>query len=642
MTSLDLINRLGEIIRRKERHRDYERVNKLKKLYTQLITGEDMDELLQQFTPRESVEMFQQRVRITQHMTKTVSQNVMDIFYKVPRSNSVQRSIAYKDNDVTRLHELNALLLEFWGDQSLDDYMNMRWFELNFIDPNAFVVTEWGDFDANKEHAMPYPFEVDSAMAIQYEYHNNDLIYLVSEQETKKLIWDVRQQKDVEVETEVYTIYGEDQTVQFIELGDEEARKIFREMKVAAGMKRGQFIFGSQYDDNGNITTGYFIPDMNKDDVYLIKVYAPHNLGYVPAKRVGFKRDLYTNGRTFVSPLDKATPILMKMVKANSEMDLTMALHVFPQKVQYAAKCKSLNCRDGHTVDGGDVCPECHGSGFQVIRSAQDIITIALPKSADEIIDLKNLVHYVDMNIETPKFQDAHMDKLTVYVKEAVFNTELFSKKEVSETATGKNISLQNVYDSLYPVAQAYSKNWYFFVTTVADITDLNEGLIAFYHFSKDFKLKSLSDLYFDLKMVGDARASEFVKSAIESDIASIIYSEDERGLKKYNVKQSFYPFSGKSPEQITLLMGGTDISKFTKVFYANFGFIFDMVEQEQAVAGLDFYDMARPRQLSLIEAKVNKIIAEIEKETPEPQLGTIDGNTDPNVESVPTTPVLQ
>lgn len=620
----DLLKRLGEIIRRDEKHTDYKRVNELHKLYKQLVTGEEMAELLHQFTPRESPEMFVQRVNITQHITKTVSQNVMDIFYKVPRSNSVQRCVAYEDNDVKRTKELNSKLNEFWGDASLDDYMNTRWFELNFIDPNAFIVTEWQQVDTTKSRYMPYPFEVDSKMAIQYEYFNNDLMYLVSEQESKKLVWDKKQKKDIEVKIETYTIYGMNDTVKFTELGKEESAKVYMENRatINALWIKGEFFFN--VGDNL-----YFFAENNKEEVYLVETFT-HNLGYVPAKRVGFKRDLYTNGRTFVSPLDKATPILMKMVKANSELDLTMALHAFPQKIQYSSRCKAHDCRDGMCTDG-NVCQRCNGSGYEIITSAQDAITLAMPKSKEDMADLSNIIRYEYPPVDLVKFQKEYIDSLTVYVKEAVFNTELFSKKEVSETATGKNISLQNVYDSLYPVATAYSKIWNFLVTTVADIVELSEGLIAFYHFSKDFKLKSLTDLYMDLKMVGDARASEFVKSAIETDIASIIYSEDERGLQKYNVKQSFFPFSGKTPEQITLLMGTANVTSFTKCFYANFGSIFDTIEMEQANAAVDFYDLARDKQFELITAKVNEILAEIEKENPEPQMEDINNTYDTN-----------
>lgn len=609
-----LVNRLAEIIRRSERHPDYKRVGDLSKLYSQLITGEDMGSLLFQFTPRESKEMFEQRMRITQHVTKTVSQNVMDIFYKVPRSNSVQRVVAYKDNNIKRLDEFNSKLNEFWGDDSLDDYMATRWFELNFVDPNAFVVAEWTDVDTSKQRYMPYPFEVNSKMAVMFEYFNNDLQYLVSEAQKTVIAWDKKEGKDVEIKLLEYTLYGLDQTIKFVQLAPEVAGKIWRENTKAinAAAREGTFVVGN-----------YFFPDINQDILYEIIIPVAHGLGYVPARRIGFKRDLYTNGRTYVSPIDKATPILMKMVKANSELDLTMALHTFPQKIQYVSKCKDPQCRDGNTVDGGGVCPTCKGSGYEIITSAQDTITLAMPKAKEDQIDLSNIIRYEYPPVDLVKFQDLYIDKLTVYVKEAVFNTELFSKKEVSETATGKNISLQNVYDSLYPVAKAFSKSWQFLVTTVADITELRKELIAFYNFSKDFKLKSLSDLYLDLKMVGDARASEFVKSAIESDIASIIYSEDERGYKKYNVKQSFFPFSGKTPEQIMALIGGNQVSQFTKVFYANFGFIFDSIELEQTET--DFYDLARDKQWKLIVEKVKEIENQIEVEQPEPQMGDIN-----------------
>ena len=35
---------------------------------------------------------------------------------------------------------------------------------------NAFVITEWHDFDSSKEMAQPYPFEASSHQAIFYEY----------------------------------------------------------------------------------------------------------------------------------------------------------------------------------------------------------------------------------------------------------------------------------------------------------------------------------------------------------------------------------------------------------------------------------------------------------------------------------------
>ena len=148
----------------------------------------------------------------------------------------------------------------------------------------------------------------------------------------------------------------------------------------------------------------------------------------------------------------------------------------------------------------------------------------------------------------------------------------------------------------------------------IAKITDLDEGLIAFYKFSKDFKLKSLTDLYIDLKAVGDARASEFIKSSIEDDIAGVIYSESDRDMLKYNVKKSWYPFNGKSPEQIATITASLDLVPYrTRVFWANFSYIFDLIELEQSETGTDFYYLSRKKQFEVIKSKIDEIIKQVE-----------------------------
>lgn len=604
MTLSELINRLGEIIARDERHQDYDRVVANADTYRKLLTGEDMDSLMRKFDLRESEDMFAQRKRITQHITKTVSQNVKDVYHKIPRSNSVQRFVGYADNNIERQKLLNDTLRKFWGKSSLDDYMNTRWIDLNFLDPNAFVVLEWGEFDNSTEHAQPYPYEVYSKNAIMFEYIDNVLQYLVSLNIKSKWVFD-KYAGWKQVEYKVYTMYGMNQTLQFVEVKDDAE---INEIRKSFGVGDSLFITGK-----------YFRKSINSEEYYYIVPFTTHNLGFVPADRVGVLHDMASDGRTFVSPMDKGVPILMKMVKANSELDLTMALHTFPQKIQYVSRCSSMECKNGFTFDGSK-CPVCEGSGFEIIKTAQESITLAMPKTKDDMLELSNMVHYDYPPIDLVKFQDEYVKSLTYQVKESIFNTEIFSRQQVAETATGKNISLQNVYDALYPVAIGYSTDWEFFVKAIAKITDLDKDLIAFYKFSKDFKLKSLTDLYLDLKAVGDAKASEFIKSSIEDDIAGVIYSESERELLKYNVKKSWFPFNGKSPEQIAVIIASNLVPLNTKVFWANFSYIFDLIELEQSEKGVDFFNAPRETQWEIIQAKIEGIASKVEK-TEEPTL---------------------
>lgn len=593
-----LINKLGEIITRGEKHRDYERTVELAELYRKMLTGEGMDTLMRRFDRREDDELFEQRKRITQHITKTVSQNVKDVYHKIPRSNSVQRFIGYEDNNVQKLKEINLKLSKFWGKASLDDWMNQRWIDLNFLDPNTFVVIEWGAFDNTTERATPYPYEVYSQNAIMYEYVDNILQYLVSQDIKSEWIADKWGQWQ-QVTYNLYTIYGKTQTVQFKEVTDE---VIKRDIRKAFGRAKDLF------------TDNYFRKSIYEESYFEVIEFVPHNLGFVPAETIGVLEDMVTDGRTFISPLDKGIPILMKMVKANSEFDLTMALHTFPQKIQYMSPCKEPDCRNGHRLDGSQ-CTMCGGSGYELIRSAQEMITFALPKDRNDMIQLDNVVRYVSPPTDLVKFQKEYIESLTYQVKESIFNTEIFSKQVVAETATGKNISLQNVYDALYPIALGYSNDWEFLVSTVAKIAQLDDKLIAFYKFSKDFKLKSLTDLYLDLKAVGDARASEFIKSSIEDDIAGVIYSESERELLKYNIKKSWFPFNGKTTEQISVIVASTNLVPYdTKVFWANFSYIFDMIELEQGKNGTDFYYMPRDKQWEIISAKIEQLKLDIEK----------------------------
>ncbi|MEN6622594.1 MAG: hypothetical protein ABFD50_13710, partial [Smithella sp.] len=251
-----------------KRHKDYDYIVKRTKVWRAIVSGLGLDEYYQQFNQRETDEQFAQRKRITQQITSSVCKNVRDIEYKVPRSNSISRVIATDSGKESDLADFKEILNTFWGDSSLNDYMDVRWVELNDTDPNSFVVLEWQPFDGD-EHAQPYPFEVKSEEAIYYEYENNVLQYLVA------LI------------DESYTIYGKDQSIKFELITDKETLKRLK-------LEDGQEAEMTSIDDGGTVKVirvgeQYF-------EIYEPK---PHNLDYVPAFQPGYMRDLATNGRTF-------------------------------------------------------------------------------------------------------------------------------------------------------------------------------------------------------------------------------------------------------------------------------------------------------------------------------------------------------
>jgi hypothetical protein len=240
-----------------------------------------------------------------------------------------------------------------------------------------------------------------------------------------------------------------------------------------------------------------------------------------------------------------------------------------------------------------------------------------MPRDKEEFLNLDNMVKYISPSVELVAWQDRYIDALTVRCKEAMYNTELFSKKEVAETATGKNIDLQNVYDSLYDMAMSFSIKWKFSVTMIAKIIDQLEGLTCYYVFSKDFKLKSLTDLYNDLTIVGNSNADNFIKEAIYDDIAGIFYGEDPVAMNRYKTQKAFYPFSGMSEKEIIIALNSPEVTEYAKTLYLNSGWIYDELYMEslKKPKSISFYELPREEQKKLIEQKVNQIIANKPKE---------------------------
>lgn len=575
-----------DVIRTGKRHQWYDYVVERTKKWKAIVSGAGLDGYMEQFNPRETTEMFEQRKRITQQITSAVCKNVRDIEYKVPRSNSIQKVVSVTNE--AQKTAFDEILNSFWGDSTLNDYMDLRWVELNDTDPNSFIVTEWQPFEED-EYAQPYPYEIHAENAIMYEYDNNVLQYLI----------ELKQDGDEKTFTGYFTNFS----IRLEQMSVED----ITEAKIT--LTDGQETEYLELHEDGTATVQRVV--RIKDDYYEIYEPDPHGLGYVPAYQPGYVRDLATDGATFLPPWWAAESVLMNLVKSKSELDLTIALHVFPQKIEYAPRCSNQGCNAGIMPDGA-TCKVCKGTGYITHTTAQDVIRVTMPKHKEEMMDLENMVYYVYPPIDLVQFMDTYVDKLSQRAMQFVFNSEIYSRESVAETATGKEIDMQAVYDTLYPMAKAMSRDWEFMVETIGDITGIE--VTASFTFSKDFKLKSLDGYYADLRMMADA--SSFVKANIEDDIARITFADNPEGLNKYFTQKYFYPFTGDAPETISLKMATNFVPKFYKTLYSAYGFIFDEIEREDPA----FYTYTRQKQWAIIEAKVNAMIPQEQPPVFQPQ----------------------
>ncbi len=579
------------------RHTWYERTVYLADLYRKLATGDGLDDLLKQYVKREDDDAFSQRKALTEHIVTSVVHNLMDVFYKVPRA-PLRRVLEHSAEDKRAdLSEKTAALQNrldiFWGIRSLDNYVQTRWLEINKTDPNAFIVVEFAPFDARFERAAPYPFEVYSKQAVDYEYQNNVLQHLIAETEIA-----LPTKSNSRGKGKKYTVYLENESFTLTQVASDTPG-------IPLSTEKDKYTFT---DTGGWLRTG--------DKVYFLQFYPPHNAGRVPAKQAGYLRDGWTNGQTFVTPYEAAVPFLRKSVKVNSELDITMTQQVFPHRLQYAPKCPEHDCINGKQANGG-LCPTCHGTGISSISSAQDVIYIKLPKDSEDLLDLDKLLVFKSPAVDVVTFQKEYVEHLTDQCKTAVFNSDIFTRSEVADTATGKTLDLQNVYDTLYTCSLGYAETWQFLVEMTAEFTGLETGLRAELIFSKDFKLKGISDLLADLEAANRAQAGSVVTGAIQEDIMRIMFAENPQAFKKWEVKRAFDPFAGLTSEQVNMALTNTDVPKRLKVKYLLMSAIFAELEQESDEKGEDFYSLAARVQKERIEAKVKAYMDETQAAMP-------------------------
>lgn len=580
-------------------HKNYKRVNQLAKTYKTLVTGEGIEDILKRYNPRESKEQFEQRLRITQTITPAIVEKIISPFNKVSRIDTIQKLIWFSegtnDQKQDRSKKVQDTIDDFWGDETLDNWLETRFIELVFTDPNSFVLVEFKNFNSDTENAHPYPVEISSKKAINYEYDNNELEFLIvkGEVEYEKII----DNTIVEVEGCMFTIYIPEYVIQMVEVDKIKFNTDIKNFELKIDIEGTQVI------------------EIN-EKFYKVFIFNP-KCEKVQAIQLGYKRDLLTKGLTFVSPLQPAVPRMMKCIKAVSEFDLTTTLHTFPQKLQYTKKCSGKEenpCRDGLDRNGGK-CTVCNGEGIISHSTTSDVINVPMPKDPRDMFDISKLVEYKSPPVELIKFQQEYIEMLETQCMKDIFVSEAFNRVTATVTATEKMMDMESVYDTLFPFSNKFSAIWKKLVNLNAEFIDESKDIIIEHKFPKDFKLKTTDALLNDLKEAKESNASSFLKVEIENDIANKVYADSPEMLKRYKIKQQHVPFSGKTPEEIQVAMNMSLTRKFDKVLFANYDSIISDIENEQLKKAVNFYYLPYDARIELIQEKVNQYIEEIDSE---------------------------
>lgn len=581
-----------------DKHPNYNRVKTFAEEYEAHMTGEGIEKYLIQYVGRESAAMFKQRCKLTVSINPAIANSLMKPFYKVSRNNNVAKKFDFKNEKINE--RVTIALNDFNGDKidntaGLELWLKTRFIELSFSDPNAFVVIEW-DAVGITETIKPRPFEIASGDVLNYEYKGQELQWLFGRSVVNVKHWDGK--KITNKDGFRYTYYGIGTSIVF-----EELDKAYYEKFPPILDPKTQSVIEI------------------KSTKFLITAYDT-KLDFVPAFRVGYNRDIKTKGKTFLTPFAPAMPYFKKTLKAVSELDLTMAGHAFPQKLQYVEKCPgaspSESCDKGYCITTNEPCVKCGGSGYNTITSAQEIITLPLPDTKEEMFPLNELLVYKSPPVELIEFQDKYVKGQKQEAHLAVFNSNMFLAYDAdfAKTATEIDSNMEGVYDAIEPFTRKYSKVYKLIVYTTAVLCGMDQTSDDFdliHSFPVDPKLKTIPMLLNDLKAINESGAPSFIRDAVNKDIAEIVFNGDDTELLKFKVKHGFFPFNGKGDEEITMLITTSLVEQRTKILWANFEAIFSDIEKENE----DFYLLAPDKQQPIFDAMVDKWVAKITPETP-------------------------
>ena len=612
-----LRNKLLELVRNNKPHKHYDHTVEYAKFWEAAYTGENQEEFLLMYRPKEKENQQKQRIRLNNTRTQYICHKAHNSLAQLNTVDPAIMSIGYENDNKNEigLKDIQDRNNIFYNGKPLSKYAFERITYLNIVDPNAFVVIEQETIN-DELKAVAFPIEIYSDEAWQYEKKNGVLQYLIS-----------RVTEKVEVAT------SKDGAKQILRKEYENAKKIkdpeYQHKKYEIGtvdrriytmyapnvIYRLREIFSQSEVEDGTDVIQLYID--GKEATFVLQTFDtnnPHN----PAFCVGYLPNPINKGETYASIYHGGEKLVKQLMWEVSELNLAKALHGFIQKLVYAPTCRNIrtidnikeHCNGGTYHISGDTCNACKGTGKLVHETVQDIVVVRMPETKnEETVPLSQMVHYVEIPVhildaQKESIKDAERD---FYM--AVLNFDLSSKEDVKfqETATGKILDMRGMYAVLGLLGSQVSEFFKHAVHNQAGYLGIQEGLIVQHQYPLDLRLDTLYDKIEQRKMALDAGISGEILAKIDEEIMSLQCNGHHDTVMKYRAWSRWKPFSDKPVSERLSILAAIDDDAPLKILYTFFDRIMAEIQEDLRDSSTPFYKMDYSQQKQLIDAKVQQ-----------------------------------
>lgn len=607
----DLAGILKSHITTGERWDGYKRTKEVAEFWNKIISGKNHDEILLSLKPNEKSDQKQQKLRIYNSRTKSVTNKIINQIKEVYRSDNIFNEIYFsekKDDNTAKVKSIQEFLKNFSGKKSVRKWLRERYLRLNIVDPNAFIVTNF--VNAGSDIGF-YPIEVRSKDVLSRQYLNGVLQYLAFEEKTVEKV--VADGKTKTVPAFKYWIFGHDWAILYHKcpVG---GTGIGRSVEITPHVE-------STYNDEAVKYTWYY-------SEYQIEAQQ------VPAACVGYIPDPENDDQTFQSILYPAEELYKELIWKKCLYDIHMVLHGIAQKFAFVPACNyddgiGNKCNKG-TLTNGHECEQCHGTGqLPFHTSEQDIITITLPADGKELFDLSKMIHYQVLPIEVIKLTKDDLNEAERAIPLAIFNRSIIDKGDLvkAETATKIRDDYNSTNNVLYDFGLADADFYKGMVTQIAIYSNnWRDDLVIDYSYPNDFNLESVSDLFAQSKEAIGANTPAIVRSKINGKIISKLCIDNKSAIHNYETREYWRPFTDN--HSVTLV---PEFDK-SRILHIYFDQIFRNLEEvmytntdtkgitQDEPKELPFSSLPRDKQREFIDSQVDDFLKkykEAKEQTP-------------------------
>ena len=501
------------------------------------ITGQGFEELVnERIGGLESDKNFNVKKEVARPTTTRIYKQVLNQYQKVFRAKGFFKKYNFKNNDENLVNDFKDYLEDVGGGLSLDQLMQIVWFKASFEEFNGVFLVELPE---TQESDFAEPF-------VRF--------------------------KSLE---HIHDIYIKGDRIEYI-------------------------IFGWQSMDNGNRTKHYRVIDDFSDYHFVesngkprlatkltenelgefeeVADVIPNIWGYVPAIQPSQLTKRVDNDTLKKSFIEETMSDADAYLSVSNDHAVSVKLHQHPIFYAYDAMCDT--CNGSGFVESNNAqleCGTCSSSGSVPFwkKDTTQGISVPAPREEEEWTSVTTPAGYINIDNETILNQIVEMKRDEGLIEKGALGTDgIFSNEKKQETATGKEIDTQPLFDTL----TGFSNNGQFneqFLTNALGIARYNdsnetgkryEGSLILW--GKQFFVRSTHAIekeYLDSKKAG---APDYFLKGLLEELNFTKYDNNPKAKQRSVILSILEPFVVKTVEEVKLL--DVDVIDLTLKTYFN------------------------------------------------------------------------